>query len=197
MDAALIERLAREAGMYFAEDDFPDRLVKPEIECKPDSLAQFAALVAEECAKILDADLPIHERFDGQRAWGNALRKNAKAIRDRFKPSGVAPDPVPSASSVETARLKAILSFIEHQVGDSNGGELHPVGPADVEYSADGNTIIRHVPPWTWMRSTGATFLEAVENEMKAQMAKGWYPPADVPQLGGQGDGCGGGGTDG
>ena len=56
-DPATIERLAREAGLYFAKDDFGD---VPEVEAThPGSLASFAALIEarqERTIEVLRAE---------------------------------------------------------------------------------------------------------------------------------------------
>lgn len=64
----------------------------------------------------------------------------------------------------EVLRLRAALDFIS--TADDGGQEIYPSGPLDVEYSEDGNTVVRYVPPWYFLRGKGATFLEAVEMEM-------------------------------
>lgn len=64
----------------------------------------------------------------------------------------------------ENARLRAMLAYIS--TSDS-GGEIFPVGPADVEWAEDGNTVVRYVPPWRFMHGTGDTFLAAVEDAMR------------------------------
>jgi hypothetical protein len=64
----------------------------------------------------------------------------------------------------ERDHLLKVLDFISTA---STGGELFPVGPSDTEYAPDGNTVVRHVGPWHFLYSKGATFLEAVEAEMK------------------------------
>lgn len=68
----------------------------------------------------------------------------------------------------ERDRLARALEFIATA---GCGGELFPVGPSDTEYADDGNTVIRHVGPWRFLRGVGNTFLEAVEDEMQRQKA--------------------------
>lgn len=86
MDKQLIERLALEAGfdplteMALSTDD-------PELDfafvnneyCVGEELLRFAALVAEECAKISENVIVPFARDDGE-------DRAAAAIRERFKP---------------------------------------------------------------------------------------------------------------
>ena len=67
-------------------------------------------------------------------------------------------------AAAEIERLRAALNYIS--TADS-GGELYPVGPSDTEYAEDGNTVLRHVGPWIFLRGKGATFLDAVEDAIK------------------------------
>jgi hypothetical protein len=64
----------------------------------------------------------------------------------------------------DCARLSAALDFIATA---SEAGELYPVGPTDIEYTDDGNTVARYVGPWVFLDGTGETFLEAVEDAMR------------------------------
>ena len=63
-------------------------------------------------------------------------------------------------------RLECALAYIS--TADS-GGELFPVGPSEVEYAEDGNTVLRYVGPWHFLSGTGETFLDAVEEAMRKQ----------------------------
>ena len=63
----------------------------------------------------------------------------------------------------EIARLERAVSFIS--VADTCG-ELCPVGSTDTEYDETGNNAAGYVGPWRFLRGTGDTFLEAVEDEM-------------------------------
>jgi hypothetical protein len=64
----------------------------------------------------------------------------------------------------DCARLSAALNFIATA---SESGELFPVGPTDIEYEEDENTVLRYVGPWRFLNGTGDTFLEAVEDAMR------------------------------
>lgn len=61
-------------------------------------------------------------------------------------------------------RLERALEFISTA---DTGGEIFPSGPSDTEYAEDGNTVVRHVPPWMFLTGRGPTFLEAVESAME------------------------------
>lgn len=63
----------------------------------------------------------------------------------------------------ERDRLSAVVNYIATA---ESSGELHPVGPADTEYAADGCTVLRHVGPWRFLHGEGDTFIEAVEDAM-------------------------------
>ncbi len=85
-----IIRMAREAG--FREPAPSDGCMGLAFDYRDGndtgaSLERFAALVAaaerEACAKVADASIPQHERFDDQRAAGNTSRAIAAAIRAR------------------------------------------------------------------------------------------------------------------
>ncbi len=60
----------------------------------------------------------------------------------------------------------ALRSAIDYIGTSASGGELFFVGPTDIEYSADGNTVARYVGPWHFLDGKGDTFLEAVQNQM-------------------------------
>lgn len=84
MDEKLIKRLAREAGFRVRGIVTLDLHTCMEIETRA-PLARFAALVAEECAKVVDqarvdADYVAHP--DAEWWVGEA----AKRIREAFKP---------------------------------------------------------------------------------------------------------------
>ncbi|MCK6433380.1 MAG: hypothetical protein HUU30_17630 [Burkholderiaceae bacterium] len=64
----------------------------------------------------------------------------------------------------ERNHLATVVEFIGTA---ESGGELFPVGPADVEYAADGNTGLRYVGPWRFLDGQGDTFLAAVEDAMQ------------------------------
>lgn len=59
----------------------------------------------------------------------------------------------------------ALLSYIS--MSDPGGKELHPVGPTDVRYAPDGNTIQKIIGPWKFMSGTGPTFVDAVMDDMR------------------------------
>ena len=72
---------------------------------------------------------------------------------------------------VELANLIAErdhLANVVEFIGTADlAGELFPVGPSDVEYAADGNTVMRYVGPWHFLAGRGDTFLAAVEDAMQ------------------------------
>ena len=66
----------------------------------------------------------------------------------------------------EIIRLRKIIDFIgEYESGA--GLELYPCGCHSVEWSQDGMKIVKYNAPWYFAYSTGDTFIEAVEAEMK------------------------------
>lgn len=75
MDTALIHRLAREAGMTVHTQYYTGSgLLLAGPSAVDDACIRFAALVAEECAKVAEAGIP-HAR---------SPREIAQAIRTRF-----------------------------------------------------------------------------------------------------------------
>lgn len=88
-DPTLTHKLAREADFEVLSDGRVLSLAQDEDITR--RLARFAALVAEECAKVVDdllrehqvsADPCHYEDCDFAAAWTDA----AQAIRERFKP---------------------------------------------------------------------------------------------------------------
>jgi hypothetical protein len=71
----------------------------------------------------------------------------------------------PAQPAPERDELLAMLAFISTA---DVGGELFPVGPTDTEFAMDGNTVVRHVGPWWFLRWHGETFIDAVRAAMKA-----------------------------
>jgi hypothetical protein len=67
--------------------------------------------------------------------------------------------------------LRAMIEFIG-QCGIDEGTELYPVGPTDVEYAEDENTIARVIGPWRFLYGTGESFIAAVEDCMKKEEAR-------------------------
>ena len=80
-DTDIVTRLAREAGLEVS--DLPPEHQAWGLYARV-HLARFAALVAEECAKVCDNNVPPIERYQEQRAAGNTARDCAAAIRARF-----------------------------------------------------------------------------------------------------------------
>lgn len=78
MDRSLIERLAREASPGWLIDS-------DEYEAWPDDLHRFAALVAEECAKLCDV---LGQMHDGDEC--------AESIRAKFALDSRQPSPSPT-----------------------------------------------------------------------------------------------------
>ena len=70
----------------------------------------------------------------------------------------------------ERNHLRSMIEFIGLS-GIGSGGELFPVGPTDVEYAEDGNTIARVIGPWRFLNGTGESFIAAVEDCMKKEEA--------------------------
>jgi hypothetical protein len=68
----------------------------------------------------------------------------------------------------ERNHLLAVIEFIG-QCGINEGTELYPVGPTDVEYAEDENTIARVIGPWRFLNGTGESFIAAVEDCMKKE----------------------------
>lgn len=68
-DTDIVTRLAEEAGVQTLDGSFPGNLLLPSF------LTRFAALVADECARIIEAQ-GVDPAFKGRMAW---------AVRDRFK----------------------------------------------------------------------------------------------------------------
>jgi hypothetical protein len=60
----------------------------------------------------------------------------------------------------DTERIDFIAECVQE-----NGPELYPVD-ADVEYAADGNTVVK-VGPWHWFDGTGETFRDAIDDAMR------------------------------
>ena len=89
MNSELIERLAVEAGMYI---EGPTSGQQGLLRADAGDLMRFAALVAEECARVADA-VPPHTWIDGIDQFGQPCpvkvvarpRDAAKAIRAKFK----------------------------------------------------------------------------------------------------------------
>lgn len=75
MDPTLIHKLARECIAEDWEDPLPGYY-------RSMNIARFAALVAEECAKVCD------DKAEEVRLWCNEVHviACAQAIRERFKP---------------------------------------------------------------------------------------------------------------
>ena len=63
---------------------------------------------------------------------------------------------------VQVKRLQAALDFVS-----TSGQELFPVGPVEVIFAEDGNTVLGYVGPWYFQQGQGATFLDAVEDAMR------------------------------
>lgn len=79
-DKELIERLAREAGFAMEViDGSPEPVV--DYFYVGDMLRRFAALVAQECAKVCD----FAPAFGSSAIYDNAAHDCAKAIRAKFK----------------------------------------------------------------------------------------------------------------
>ena len=78
-----IIRMAREAGVYSGANEvvFASSLER----FFQAAYAAGAAAEREACAKLCDAAVPQHERFDDQRGAGNTARQIAVAIRARSK----------------------------------------------------------------------------------------------------------------
>lgn len=74
-------------------------------------------------------------------------------------------DPEESEVRAYVERLERALEYIG--VADPGGCELFPVWPSDTKYSEDGNTVVSHNGPWRFLYGKGATFLEAVEDQMR------------------------------
>ena len=68
----------------------------------------------------------------------------------------------------EIERLKVLIDFIG--CSGVGGNELYPVGPTDVEYAEDENTVVRYIGPWLFMNGVGETFIEAVEDSYRKEM---------------------------
>ena len=73
-----IIRMAREAG-------FSDAVTRMVLRTYDLGVDAGAAAEREACAKLCDAAVPQHERFDDQRGAGNTARQIAVAIRARSK----------------------------------------------------------------------------------------------------------------
>lgn len=86
MDRSLIERLAREASPGWLIDS-------DEYEAWPDDLHRFAALVAEECAKVCDT---LKDSRDFPEGWGPVSEACAAAIRAKFALDSRQPSPSPT-----------------------------------------------------------------------------------------------------
>jgi hypothetical protein len=64
--------------------------------------------------------------------------------------------------------LKLLIEYIGRRgVG---GNEIYPVGPTDVEYAEDENTVVRYIGPWLFLNGVGETFIEAVEDSYRKEM---------------------------
>lgn len=70
--------------------------------------------------------------------------------------------------AIKLMRLQRALHHIS--ICEGAVGEIYPCGPSDSIYDEDGNTLIEHVAPWLFRQGKGATFLEAVEDDIK----NGW-----------------------
>lgn len=82
-DLDLVARLADEARLAGPIDGELITHWNGDVDLTP-YLARFAALVAAECAKVCDGNVPPLERYQEQRAAGNTARACAAAIRARF-----------------------------------------------------------------------------------------------------------------
>lgn len=91
----LIERLAKEAGIGELIDFTPEHgSCRPFLEIEPEQLAYFAALVAEECARIAENTYEggSSNSENGDSGYDFNGDNSAEAIRATFPPLDEADD---------------------------------------------------------------------------------------------------------
>lgn len=113
------------------------------------------------------ADLAVSKHGDGT---VHKLVEEAAILRkfDAYVPADQASSMRYRIAELEAqvARLQTAMRVIESSTHTS-GGELFPVGPADVRYAEDGNTVIGIDPPWSFLDGSGPTLLDAIEDHVR------------------------------
>lgn len=79
----LIERLAREAGLRVSWVMVLHSDGSTEYEVRPPELRRFAALVAEECAKVCEQNVSTDTDWDNA-YWNQSAERCAWKIREKF-----------------------------------------------------------------------------------------------------------------